>query len=319
MSLEQLVASGSFTSAGSTKNIPLRSDFDIFRVKNRTQTATTQNPGRGIDFEWRKGLADGEAYMISKENSANTVTHEFITSGGFVRRDTSVQTPEAAKTATAITAASPAVVTATAHGYSVGDLVRAYSTTAMLQISGMEFTVTAVGSANAFTLGYLDASGFAAAATAGQFRRIPNSPLYVPRVNYITGITAASSAVVTLSVTHNLAVNDKVRLSVPSAFSMTQADGLVGTVTAVNTTTNTITLDIDSSAFTAFSFPTSASVPFTHAHVVPFGDVANGVDQAVDNQSSILMSLLAGVDSPAGSTSDVIDWEALKSGFTNYE
>jgi hypothetical protein len=47
--------------------------------------------------------------------------------------------------------------------------------------------------------------------------------------------------------------------------------------------------------------------------------VANGVDQALDNQGQILMSLAAGADSPAGSNNDVIYWRAFKSGFVNNE
>jgi len=319
MALGQLIASGSFTSDGSAKDIVLRSDFDFMVVNNYTQQATTQNPGRGIEFKWQRGFADDAGLMISKENAANTVTHEVITSGGFTRRDTSVQAPEAAKTGTAITAANPAVATLNSHGYSVGDRLRLYSTTGMLQVAGMEFTVTAVGGANNFTLGYLDASGFAAAATAITARRIPNNPSYVPAVNWITKITQAAQAVVTLSVTHNLAVNDQVRLIVPSAFGMIQADQQTAKVVAVSTANNTVTLDIDSSAFTAFAFPASASVPFTHAQLVPYGDVANGVDQALDNQAEIVMRLAAGVDSPAGSTSDVIYWQAFKAAVVNQE
>lgn len=320
MALGQLVASGSFTADGSAKTIALRSDFDYFEVENHTQMATTQATGRGVFFRWYNGYADDSAFMISKENAANTVTYEVVTSGGFTRKDTSVQAPEAAKaTSGTDIAKATSVVTVTSHGYSVGDRVRMYGTTDMLQIAGMEFTITAVPSANSFTLGYIDMSGFAADATAGFARRIPNNPLYVPEKNYITGITAANPMVVTLSITHNLAVGDKVRLAVPSAFGMTQADGLVGEVTAVSTANNTITLDIDSSAFTAFAFPASSAVPFTHAHVVPFGTVANGVEQAVYNHSQIEMRLAAGSDSPAGNANDVIYWRAFKSGYVNNE
>lgn len=297
----------------------LRSDFDFFETENHTQMATTQNPGRGVVFQWRRGYADGSAYMISKENAANTVTHEVITSGGFVRKDTSVQAPEAAKgPGTSITAASPAVVTINSHGYSNNDRIRLYSTTGMLQIAGMEFTIGSVAT-NTFELSYLDASGFAAAATAVTARRIPNNPLFVPEKNYITKITAANPMVVTLSITHNLAVGDKVTLHVPSDYGMTQADGLVGEVTAVNTTNNTITLDINSAAFDAFAFPASGSTPFTFAHITPFGTVANGVDQALVNQAQIQMSLGAGADGPAGSNNDVIYWRAYKADYTLYE
>jgi len=320
----QLIASGSFTSDETAKNIPLRSDFDYFEVENHTQMATTQTTGRGVMFRWYNGYADDSAFMVSKEDSADTVTYEVVTSGGFTRVDSSVQSPEAAKatSGTDVTAADPAVVTVTAHGYSVGDRVRLYGTADMYQIAGMEFTVTAVPSANSFTLGYLDASGFASPATAGFVRRIPNNPLYVPSVNYITGITQANPAVVTLSITHNLVVGDKVKLHVSDAYGMSQAEGVVGTVSAVDTANNTITLgDVDSSAWDAFAFPTSAVAAggVTQAHIVPFGTVSNGVESALDNEAQILMRLAAGADSPAGSDGDVIYWRALKSGYVNNE
>jgi len=309
--MSSVVASGSFTSAGAVKDIALRSDFDIFECYNYTQAATTQTTGRGCAFRWQRGFADNAGMMWTKEDSGNALDLEVITSGGFLRVDESVQAPEAAVTGTAITAANPAVVTATSHGYAVGDRVRIGGSTGMLQIGGYEFTVTAVADANTFTLGYLDASGFAAAATALSARRIPNDPLYAPSKNWITGISQAASAVVTLSVTHGLAVNDEVRLSVPAACGMVEADGLAGKVTAV--ATNTVTLDIDSSGFTAFALPASASAG-SPALLIPFGvDSTNSVAQALDNDAQILMRLGAGADGPAGSSSDVIYWEAKKS------
>ena len=163
MSQFQLVASGSFTSDGTAKDIALRSDFDYFETENHTQMATTQATGRGVFFRWYNGYADDSAFMVSKENAANTVTYEVVTSGGFTKQNTSVQTPEAAKaTSGTDVAMATSIVTITSHGYSVGDTVRMYGTTSMLQIAGMEFTITAVPTANSFTLGYIDMTGFAA-------------------------------------------------------------------------------------------------------------------------------------------------------------
>ena len=314
------MASGKFTSTGVMKEIVLRSDFDFFETENHTQMARTDTPGRGVEFRWRNGYAAGSADMVSKKDASNDVTYEVVATGGFTRVDTSVQTPEAQKSMSGTEIAkATSVVTVTSHGYSIGDRVRIYGTTSMLQVAGMEFTITDVPTANSFTLGYIDMSGFASDATAGSVRRIPNYPTYVPAKNYITGITAASAMVVTLSITHNLTVGDMVRLHVDPLYGMFQADNLQGKVTAVNTTTNTITLDIDSSTFTTFAFPLSTEVPFTQAHVVPFGTVANGVEQALVNDGRIVMRLAAGVDSPAGSTSDVIYWRAYKADYTLYE
>jgi len=322
MSLGQVIASGSFTSAGVAKNIALRSGFDVFETTNRTQLATTQATGRGVKFGWQLGYAADSADMISKEDAANTVTFEVVTSGGFTIVDTSNQAPEAAKaTSGTDVAKATSVVTVTSHGYSVGDRVRMYGTVDMLQIAGYDFTITAVPSANSFTLGYIDMSGFAADATAGFVRRIPNSPLYAPEVNYITNITQASQAVVTLSVTHGLVVDDAVTLHVSSDFGMVEADQLVGKVVAVSTANNTVTLDIDSTSFTTFAFPDSATAGngTSPAQITPFGTYSNNSDQAVANGSQIIMKLAAGVDSPAGSTSDVIYWRALKSSFVDNE
>jgi hypothetical protein len=67
---------------------------------------------------------------------------------------------------------------------------------------------------------------------------------------------------------------------------MTEINGLIGNVTAVNTTTNTITVDIDSSGFSAFAFPTSAIAAggITFAQVTPVGEAAiNSVAQPYGN------------------------------------
>lgn len=306
---------GTFTSDGTAQKINLPSSADYFVAYNLTQAATTQTTGRGIKFEWFPELADGYALRTAKEDSANAIEITTVTSGGFTYR-TARPDPEAVVTATAITNASPAVVSAVAHGYSVGDRVRAYGTTGMLEIGGMDFTVTAVPTADTFTLGYLDASGFAAAATAGSFRRLPEDGAVEPESQFITSITQAASAVVTLGVTHDFVVDQLIELTVPSEMGMVEMNGLTGKVTAVSSANNTITLDIDSSGFTAFAFPTSAAAKGNFASVAPAGQ-RNSYD--VDSvpfrsgQFSPYMYLSAGAQSPAGSSADVIVWEALKS------
>jgi uncharacterized protein YjdB len=116
-----------------------------------------------------------------------------------------------------------------------------------------------------------------------------------------------------MSVTHGYSVDEVVRFSVPSVFGMTQLDGLTGKITAVNTTTNTITVDINSSAFTAFAWPAASSAPLTFAQVIPLGaEGTNSVSDATDNVSILGMELGAGADGPAGSASDVIYWRAGK-------
>jgi hypothetical protein len=121
-----------------------------------------------------------------------------------------------------------------------------------------------------------------------------------------------------MSVTHGFTVGQAVRIKVPAAYGMTEIDNLIGNITAISTANNTITVDIDSSTFTAFAFPATADVPFTPALVVPVGmdatgSTANSLDDATDNVSFLGIELGAGIDGPAGSSSDVIYWRAGKS------
>jgi hypothetical protein len=157
-----------------------------------------------------------------------------------------------------------------------------------------------------------------AAGTTGSWRKINFQPQFYPRHRSISSISVASNAVIVMTVTHGYTVGQKVRLRVPQAYGMVEADGKLVTITAVNTTTNSITVDLDTSAFTPFAFPLSAAVPFSQALVIPVGEAAsepyaNLLDDATKNVSFIGMSLAAGVDSPAGSANDVIYWVAGKS------
>jgi hypothetical protein len=236
-----IVQAGSFTSDGNAKVLELRSDLDFMYTKNYTQLATTQSTGRGVMFEWQRGMADAAGIMISKEDSANTVTYETISAGGFTLQDTSSQGVGAAQVGTAVTAADPAVVSDTSHPFSTGDVVRVYGTTGMLQISGMDFEVADL-TANTYSLRYLDASGFAAAATAITARKVNYEPQYYPRRRFIVGITAASSAVIKLSVSHGYTVGQKVGIYVPDEFGMSEINGQIGEITAIDTTNNTVTV-----------------------------------------------------------------------------
>lgn len=72
-----------------------------------------------------------------------------------------------------------------------------------------------------------------------------------------------------MTVGHGMIVGQKVKLSVPAEYGMAEINGLEGNVTAINTTNNTITLDIDSSSFSAFAFPATAAA-FPHRSSASF-------------------------------------------------
>lgn len=325
-----IVTQGSFTSAGIGVKIPLPSSVDYFKVQNLTQLATQQATGRGVMFEWYgNGLvAADNAIEWKKTNSTDALNMVLATSGGFTYVTTSptVET-QASSAITAITAASPAVVSQT-NTYSEGDILRIYSTTGMLQIAGMDFQISSV-SGSGYTLTGLRGAGFAAAATAGFTRRISKNAAVDPEFLYITEITKASSAVVRTSVDPSAyyVVGMKIHFSVPSSFGMTEINGLTGTITAVSATNYTLTVDIDSTAFTTFAFPASTSSPTARlfATLAPAGaktsfDPVTLVQTGYDftkqpfhtGQFTPYMFLAAGAQSPAGSTSDVIVWQAYK-------
>ena len=331
-----IVTQGTFTQPATAvgMRIPLPSSADYFVTTNLTQMATTQNPGRCVRGEWYgSGLtARNDGLRWTKTDSFSAINiNNFSTStasDGFTYV-TSFPQPEAAVTGTAITAANPAVVTMT-NTYSEGDVVVLYGTTGMLQISGMAFTISSVSGAG-FTLLGLDASGFAAPATAVIARRIPPYMPVEPRFLYVTDISQATQAVVTVSEAHNYVVGQKVELTVPGSFGMTQINNfslpgnLPPVVVAVGT--YTLTLNVDSSAFTAFAFPASTSSPTAQlfATLAPAGQSTQfnpitGVQTGYNfqyppfhtGQFIPYMYVAAGAQSPGGSASDVIVYQAYK-------
>ncbi len=312
MTVETEVMVGKYTSDGNYKILKLPTDVNYFHIYNYTDQGSSANPGIVKRASWFKGMPID--YYLGVKNTDGAATDESVlgTSGGFRWIESKPNNLEAAQTGTAITAADPAVVTLNSHGYTVGDTVLLTGTTGMLQIAGQEFTVTAVGGVNSFTLGYLDASGFAAAATAVTARRVSTPPQFAPRSRYITGITQATSAVVTFSVTHGYSVGEKIRFNVSSDFGMTEIDGLIGEITAVSTTNNTVTVDIDSSTFTAFAYPASGDVPFTPAKVIPVGEISGSTSGATDNEGFRALRIGSTVD---GADGDEMKWVAYKAGY----
>lgn len=319
-----IITGDKFTSDGTGQQINVPSGCDFFEVENLTQAATTQNPGRGIKFRYYTdgSMAADSAIMESKANSANTMALSKITSGGFTYYQSYPQ-PGAAVTGSAITAASPAVVTMT-NSYSEGDRVVLYSTTGMLQIAGMVFTISSV-SGSGFTLAGLDASGFAAAATNVVARKLPNWMPVEPEYLYVTNISKATQAVVTVSIKHDYVVGQIVHFSVPSSYGMSEIDQVSAKIVAV--TDYTMTLDLDTSGYTTFAFPASSSVPtvqefatLSNAGQRTQQDYVTG-EQTGYNFSSVpfhtgnfvpCMYLAAGTTSPAGSSGDVIQWKCFK-------
>lgn len=311
-----IIQQGRFTSDGASVVLSLRSDADWMEVINETQFATQQTPGRGVKFEWQKGLAAGHAFEYSKADGADTLQAEKVTSGGFTVIDPNAGV-EAAVTGTIITKASPPVCTATAHGYSNGDIVILSNLVTMPQISAGNalFTIGGVTADtfelsffNTNTANFVDETGF-------QVRRIPPFS-WKGSWNSVSAVTTGTTTSVQFNFKEDAliySVGSVLKFSIPSVYGMTELDGLQGTILSYTEATNTYVVDIDSSAFTAFAWPAASAVPISPPIATPIGSSGNSLGDATNNLANLSIKLGAGIDGPAGSTGDVIYWKAGKS------
>lgn len=155
------------------------------------------------------------------------------------------------------------------------------------QLGGMYFTVFAVLSPTTFSIqnaGWLNAGSFTNGAETFNIQLVSSPtgtpPYFYPSLGTIVSITQANPAVVTTSVNLNLTAGQVIRLRVPAAFGMTQANNVTAIISAVSGnqitlggTTGAFTLNnsLNTTAFTAFTWPLATGVPFNYATVTPVG------------------------------------------------
>ncbi len=345
---------GSFTSTGVGVKIPVPSSADYFKTWNITQMPLAPATPVVIMAEWFGSKFGAGATAANDglrwKKSANTSVLNLDTfatstaSNGFTYVTSSpVVEAQAANAVTVGTAANPMVITQT-NTYSNGDILRFYNTTGDLVLGGMTFQISSVSGSGYTLLGLpaTAANGFTALTNANT-RRVSTFAAVEPEFLYVTNIRSgsvlatpnATASVVSTSVdpSNYYVVGMKVHFSVPSSFGMTQMDQLTGTIIALNAaaTTNTaaynMVVDIDCSAFTAFTFPASALSPTValFATVAPAGastkqDPITGVYTGYNFQYQPFrtgqfvpyMFLAGGAQSPAGASLDVINWAVYK-------
>ena len=318
MSYNTYIASGRFTADGNPKDIPLRGNVDWMEVRNLT-VSYAGGAGTGAEFYWQRDMTGGQGSIHRKLAADDSLTVGQLAAGtGF----TLYEDPNdrfglpIATTQANVRTISTGTTTGLVANVSVIQMLRQVGAT---QLAGIDFTVTTVTPATSFVINYM--SNVAnSGANAGAYRivnRGSNGYHYAPTYRYISAITQAAQAVVTLTVTNTYVVGQEVKFTVPDEYGMSQMNGLIGKITAVNYTagvTNTITVDINSTAFTAFAFPLNG-VRFSPAIVEPVGTSSEypNVDPAIvatHNTDIIYMHLAAGADSPAGMVGDVIYWRA---------
>ena len=327
-----IISQGTFTSAGQTVYLPIRSDVDSINVYNISQMTANQTTAIGVQYRWQRGFPAGAQIEYLKSNAAAAANLiQYKTTGGFTLIDTSIQVvgvlDNGSTGISAISTATPPVATVgSTAGMAPNNVVRLYNTVGATQLGGLDYTIgNGTFTGTTFSLDYVSPLG--AAGTGGDFAVVAWDPIYYPRRRYVMNVSQATQAIVTLSVTHGYQIGQEVSFRIPSQFGMVQLDGLYGTIVNINQAdsngyTNTITVNINTSAFTAFTFPATGLQPFTAAQCVPVGeDTAFALSvwppysiltDATTNTAFIGISLAAGANSPAGSSTDVIYWEAFK-------
>lgn len=323
------VLSGSFTTPASGNAnqilqlpfIPDKIEFWIQGNASGDNWTSAANPGPVKYAFWQSGMASGTAMCTANTNGAATDTSTFLSSGGVTPVLSASNLYGPSQAGSGITKANPAVMTLTnSNVYNTGDIVVLESTTGALQFSGIPWSVVSTG-ATTYNLGIsgttFSSSAFAAAATNVVTKKVLYPFGNTPYVSYIVAMTLGATTTVVTSFAHGLSVGDTIRLVIPSPWGPTQISGQQGIVTAV-TNAITFTVAINSSAATAFAFPTSAQAAagVTWPQVIPFGDQASAFDlSATDNN---FQGLIIGNSATAGSAilsenSALVCWTAQKS------
>lgn len=321
--------SGSFTtpaSGNATQTLKLPFVPDLIEIWVQGNAAgnnwtSTANPGPTKYAFWQKGMADGTALVTANTAGAATDTSVFLATGGITPVTSAANSLGVAQAGSGITNANPAVMTLTnANVYQTGDVVLLESTTAALQWSGIPWSVVVTG-ANTYNFGItgttFDASAFAAAATNVVTKKVNFPTAFTPYLSYIVKLTRGVTTTVVTSAPHGLAAGDTVRLIIPSPWGTTQISGQAGVVTSI-TDAITFVVNIDSSAATAFAFPTTAQAAagVTWPQVIPFGDAAGAFDlSATDNNFT---GVIIGNSATAGAAilsanSALVLWRAQRS------
>lgn len=268
------ISEGRFTGTAATPHfIPLAFVPRMIEIWNKTEYGSSNATPQ---VQYALGFAtddSGTAFTTSNTTGAATLENAIISSGGFTFFEGGSPPFGPVVTGASVARANPTEVNINSHGFVTGDTVWIFGTTGMLQIAGLPYLVTRVND-NQFTIN-IDSTGFAADATAVSAKlwypvAIPNQ--FEPFYTAISAITRGVTTLITTPVAHAFVVGQEVYFVIPDEWGIVELDGLKGFVTAITATS--ITVDINSSAFTAFSFPTSAEAAagVNFPQVIPIGD-----------------------------------------------
>lgn len=349
----QMIGGGRFTlttaliASGLDLEVPSQSPPDYIVLRSIGK-ASAVNDGWGessdaqaIEWFWERSMPQGSAKGILQSSEGSTpqlpaMTSYTISTDGITTYDTSNPPLFSALASTAVTgmAGTFVVSMASTSGLAVGDWVRLYNQAGEQQISGYSFQITAVTANVSITLGYMASSGitFAADATTGFVQKYIPNRMY-PRWQYIANITKAAQAVVYFTGKNDFTPGEIVSFRVPSNFGMDEINNKRARVLSVtnSATVSSITIDLDTSGYTTFAFPTSADaldgtlvavcvpsssgvVPLNGSATQPQQPPGTNLQDAFDNRNVRLVHLGSGLFNVSGHASennDVWMWQAF--------
>lgn len=290
------LAKGKFTSTGAAQIINLPFKPDYVELINYTAAASGADNGVPQAF-WDANMGQGVA-VVQRFQAANQLTTDTVDANGITTFSAGQMLQFGPTlTVTDITKASPAAVTTSAaHGLASGDVVILEglfetTTTGMPQINGIPFTVTVTG-ATTFTIPWnTNQSNYTVISVAAtgtpRVKKVLYPYIYFPGTTFISNITLGTTTTIDTTDAHNFVVGQQVAFRIPSQWGTVELNSLPNIVTPGSpiyayviavTDYNTVVVNFDSSAYTAFNSNQAVSaVPgLSYPQIVAVGDVNTG-------------------------------------------
>lgn len=342
------IGTGTYTNPATlvTQNVPLSDIPDWFFVKDITNWGAQTTAAAPVYSEWYSSMASGSFLAMNQPSSTGagvTLYASQGTAGGFTFINNYSPPTFAALPATGINKTTFVVTMANTGTIAVGDTVRVNNAVGMQQISNYTFTVTAVTTNTSITLGMMATAAaapgfptFANNATSANITKvIPNK--WYPKNLRVAYITQASQAVVYFAEANTYTPGEIVDFNIPTPYGMiplsalTSAPGGAPTVLSVvnSATQSSITINVNTSGFPAFTWPTTTSifsgaspavcipagsgiVPLNGSLTPPQSPPGTNLLDAFDNRNQYLMQIGT---SACGIASATMQWMAFKADY----
>jgi hypothetical protein len=340
-------------------NIPMTAKPDWVFVKDTTNWGAQSTAANPIYSEWFSSMAAGSYLALGQPSATGASVTTYAsqgTSGGFTFID-QTNPPTFTKVAiTAVNGTTFVVSTSNTAGLNVGDFVRLINVTGALQISGPNlYQITAITTNTSITLGYAASAASAgltvANGTTGYYQKVYPSQ-FLPNTLPVAYITQANPATVYFFRQNPYTPGELVDFQIPTPYGMTQLSNLTAksgsgpfssnpsgaarVLTVTNSTTvSSITIDVDTTGFTAFQYPTSAAfaggaspavcfpagsgvIPLNGSATIPASPPGTNLADAFDNKSQYVMNIGLSAVGVANANMQVFAFKAdFVNGITN--